>query len=364
VLSVALDVDPARHRPARPSYVIWLRRELDRILDRLPAPARRDAARLARRVLEVVGAGPRRGRGLVIFAAPGLFREYALPVPVPSHVELGRPDLVPMLWALADYPAYGVVAVYRDHAQIFLAYLGRVALVGEERLELNTGSWRFKAGRTDTYTRAVGIGVGRGAQEDPFAARIDAHRRRFWKGVAEAVLRTLRALRVDRVVLGGSEESVTALRDVAPHLVRERVVGTVPIPTHATLEDVRERTLPCVLEDRQREETRLVSDLVQNAEGVVGRIATVAALSSGRLRILAASRDLEGEGGECRRCGYAAPSPDGPCPACGGPVTPRSLRQMLPRLAHRHGTRLELVGPPSSAGLPDGMGGLLRESAP
>jgi len=40
------------------------------------------------------------------------------------------------------------------------------------------------------------------------------------------------------------------------------------------------------------------------------------------------------------------------------------LRQMLPRLAHRHGTRLELVGPPSSAGLPDGMGGLLRESAP
>lgn len=107
-----------------------------------------------------------------------------------------------------------------------------------------------------------------------------------------------------------------------------------------------------------------MTDLARSAEGVVGRIATVAALSSGRPRILVVSRDLEGEGGECQRCGYAVPSPDGPCPACGGPVTPRSLRQMLPRLAHRHGTRLELVGPPSSAGLPDGVGGLLRERAP
>lgn len=229
MLSVALDVDPARptHRTARLDYAIWLRREPDRILDRLPAHPRRDAARLARRVLETAGTGPRRGRGLVILAAPGLFREYAPAGPAPLPRARG-PDLVPMLWALAEYPAYGVVAVYRDHAKIFLAYLGRVALVGEERIELSTGGWRFKAGRTDTYTRTVGIGVGRGAQEDPFAARIDAHRRRFWKGVAEAVLRTLPALRVDRTVLGGSDESVTALRDVAPHLVRERVVAPSP----------------------------------------------------------------------------------------------------------------------------------------
>ncbi len=366
VFSISLDVDPTKpeHQTPNPAYRIWLHQAVHRTLDGIPAPARQEAARTAQRVLAHVAAAPPRGRGLVIFAAPDLWRAYVLPFPLPNHVQYGRPDLMPMLWAMHEYKAYAIVAVYREHARIAVAHLGRATVVDEETLELDTSDWRFKAGRTDTYTRGVGIGVGRGAQADPFDARIDEHLRRFWRRVAAAAAQALADLHVDRVILGGPEEAVTAVRDLLPEQVRRCVIGIVPIPSYASLAEIQERTLPLALADRHRQEARLVADVLDRARagggGVTGRVATFDALLLGEVRVLVAARDLEGDVWRCRQCERVSTSPVAACPACGGAVDRVPLQQVLPLLARRHGAGLELVGSPASSQLTDGIGGLLR----
>src|SRR3972149_4538162 len=147
-LSVSLDVAPSRpeHQGQTPAYRIWLRNALRQTLEAIPKEARRVADELAQRIIRHVETNRPRGRGLAIFAAPGLWREYVLPVPLTNRAQYGRPDVVPVLWAVDEYEPYAILAVDREHARILIAYLGRTTTVDEETLELDTSDWRFKAG--------------------------------------------------------------------------------------------------------------------------------------------------------------------------------------------------------------------------
>ena len=139
VLSVSLDVDPSRpeHQGQNPAYRIWLRNALRQTLEAIPKEARRGADELAQRIIRHVETNRPRGRGLAIFAAPGLWREYVLPVPLTNRAQYGRPDVVPVLWAVDEYEPYAILAVDREHARILIAYLGRTTTVDEETLELD-----------------------------------------------------------------------------------------------------------------------------------------------------------------------------------------------------------------------------------
>src|SRR3990170_2061003 len=127
VLSVSLDVDPSRpeHQGQNPAYRIWLRNALRQTLEAIPKEARRGADELA---------------------------QYVLPVPLTNRAQYGRPDVVPVLWAVDEYEPYAILAVDREHARILIAYLGRTTTVDEETLELDTSDWRFKAGRQPSFT--------------------------------------------------------------------------------------------------------------------------------------------------------------------------------------------------------------------
>jgi peptide subunit release factor 1 (eRF1) len=370
VFSISLDVDPTKpeHQVSNPAYRIWLHQAMRQTLAGIVGPDRAGALRTGRKVLAYVDAAPARGRGLAIFAAPKLWRVNSLPFPLPNRVQFGRPDLMPLLWAMSEYKAYAIVAVYLEHARIAVAYLGRTTVVDDETLELNTRDWRFKAGRSDTYTRRVGVGVGRGAQAATFDARVDERRQQFWHGVAQATARALVDLRIDRVIIGGPEEATTAVRAFLPEAVRAHVIGTVSMPSHATLAEIQDRTLPVALADHHRREAGLVADLLArveaDVEAVVGRTATFGSLMQGEVKTLVVARDLEGDIWQCTRCQHLSATPIGTCLGCGGPVDRAPLRQMLPILARRHGAELEVVGPSTSSQLTDGIGALLRYRAP
>jgi peptide subunit release factor 1 (eRF1) len=370
VFSISLDVDPTKpeHQVPNPAYRIWLHQAMRQTLAGIVGPDRAGALRTGRKVLAYVDTAPARGRGLAIFAAPKLWREYSLPFPLPNRVQFGRPDLIPLLWAMSEYKAYAIVAVYLEHARIAVAYLGRTTVVDDETLELDTRDWRFKSGRSDTYTRRVGVGVGRGAQADTFDARVDEHRRQFWHGVAQATARALVDRHIDRVIIGGPEEAATTVREFLPEAVRAHVIETVPLPSYASLAEVQERTLPVALADHHRRESGLVADLLArvgaDAGAVVGRAATFRSLVQGEVNTLVVARDLEGDIWQCTQCQYLSATPIGTCPGCGGSVDRAPLRQMLPTLARRHGAGIEVVGPSTSSQLTDGIGALLRFRAP
>lgn len=366
VLSISLDVDPTKseHQAPNPAYRIWLRQAMRQTLAGITGPARREALRMGRKVLAHVDAEVVRGRGLAIFAAPGLWREYALPFPLPNRVQFGRPDLISLLWAMSEYKAYAIVGVYLEHAQIAVVYLGRMTVVDAETLELNIRDWRFKSGRAATSRRLVGVGVGRGVQADTFDARVDAQRRRFWHGVAQALARVLVDRRIDRVIIGGPREAATIVRESLPEAVRARVIGIVPMPAYATLTEIQERSLPVALADHRRRESELVADLLArsaaNGEAVVGRAVTITSLMRGEVKTVVVARDLDGDVWRCTQCETVSVTPIGTCPGCGGAVERAPLREMLPSLARRHGAELEVIGPVASANLTDGVGAFLR----
>lgn len=369
VLSVLLDVDPTapEHRTPHPAYLIWLHQALQTLLKSLAQPARDRAERAARRVLAYMNVTQPTGRGLAIFTAPDLWRAYVLPFALSNRVEYGRAEVMPLLWAMSEYAPYAILAVYRDHARLIIAYAGRIAVVGDETLDLDTRDWRFKSGRTDTYTRRVGVGVGRGAQADEFDSRVEERLRRFWKGVAEATSHALITFHVNRIVLGGPEEVVAAVRELLPDRLQSRVIGTVPLPAYATLEEIRERTLPLAVADHERREKELVRAILEqsaaNGHAVAGRAATLESLMEGEARLLVASRDLPGDAWECRHCHYVSARETDVCPACGGVPERGALRQTLPALAKKHGAALTVVGAEVAAQMPDGVGGLLRYRA-
>ncbi|MBI3287084.1 MAG: hypothetical protein HYZ68_03455 [Chloroflexi bacterium] len=368
VLSVSLDVDPTQpeHQALVPAYRIWLRNTLRGLLEGLTKDVRRVAGKVAERVLEYVEANRPRGRGLVLLAAPDLWREYLLPFPVPNRVHYGRPDVVPLLWALDEYEPYAILAVYRDHARLLLAYLGRTTVVEEEALELDTSDWRFKAGRQPTFTQKMGIGASRGAQRDTFESRVEAQVYRFWQGAAEATAELLGARGVERLIIGGSEGAANAVRDLLPQPARGRVVSMVPLPAYADLAEIQRRTLPAALAEERRREAELVAAVLERAASqtgaVVGVVDTLYALMQGQVMTLVVDRDVEDNVWRCARCGYVSGVSIQTCPTCGGAVEQTSLPQVLPLLARRSGAKIELVGgvPAENLRPHEGIGAFLR----
>src|SRR3972149_2469776 len=96
VLSVSLDVDPSRpeHQGQNPAHPIWLRTARRQTLEAIPKEARRGADELAQRIIRHVETNRPRGRGLAIFAAPGLWREYVLPVPLTTPGAILEPPFM------------------------------------------------------------------------------------------------------------------------------------------------------------------------------------------------------------------------------------------------------------------------------
>lgn len=368
VLSVSLDIDQTKpeNQDAHPGYSIWLRNSLRDHLQVLRKEDRRTLEESSSRMLTFLETNRLKGRGLVIFAAPDLWRQYVLPFPVPNRMHYGRPDVMPLLWAIDEYEPYAILFVDREHARILTAYLGETTVVEEEGLDLDTSDWRFKAGRQPTFTKGAGIGASRGAQRDTFDARVDDHIRRFWQGVADATERWLNSLQIRRLIIGGPHEAATTVRELLPPRAREKLVGLVSVPGYAGEAEIQERTLPLALAEEHRRDAELVATVLEGATArtgaVVGRAATIDALLRGQALTVVAQRDLEGDAWRCTQCAHVSESALKACPVCGGDIEQIALVQLLPLLVRRGGATMEIVGTDAAEGLRPygGIGAIFR----
>lgn len=347
VLSVSLNVDPTKpdHQRANPAYRIQLRKALTDILERVPRERQAEVHALIDRVLARID-NHGHGRGLAIFAAPDLWREYSLRFPLPNRVHYGRPDLYPLLWALDEYKRYGILVVDRERARLLVAFLGRAEVVDEEVLTLNTESWRMTAGRPPTFSRRVGVGVGRGAQRDTFDARVDEQERRFWRHVVAKARHTLQGLGVTRLIIVGPPEAAAAANTLLGDSSAVRVVGVVPAPPRASTAQLRDLTLQAALAAERRREHRLVTDLLEGTGtrgSVVGLSATLAALIAGRAQLVVVDAGHDADVWQCQQCGLIVSDERPVCPNCGSGMTRTPLLYALPMLAYGRGATLETI---------------------
>jgi rubrerythrin len=368
VLSLTLDVDPTKpeNQHGRPAYKVWLGSALHDLLEGLTAEDRKAAREPVERIVAHVERALLESRGLAIFAAPGLWQEFALPVSLPSRIRYGRPDVIPVLWALDEHEPYAILAVFRDRAAVLIVRLGRASVIQEETFELDTSDWRFKAGRQPTFTKQSGGGASRGAAPDAHAARVEEQVRRFWRRAAEEAASLLRDQGIGRLIIAGPEEAAHAVRELLPEFARKTVVSLVPVRSSAGPDEIRERTLPVALAEERRREAELVAqilnDAARGAGAVVGPADTIAALRRGQVQTVVADRDVNAEVWYCANCGFTSKTEVRRCPVCGAPVARVRLAEILPLLARRTGARLELADGPAAAALRphDGIGGVLR----
>jgi len=111
ILSVALDVDPRKpeHQTTPPAWRIWLRDAFRDLAGSLPDERRAAVEEQTREILRFVEQDRPKGRGLAMFAGPDLWRVFVLPGPLRNHVAFGRPDVLPLLWAMDEYEPYAIL---------------------------------------------------------------------------------------------------------------------------------------------------------------------------------------------------------------------------------------------------------------
>ncbi len=300
VLSVYLDTDGRKpeNQRTKPAYAVWAQHALRDALKDLSGDALRQASKSARRILAIVTRQSPEGRGLIIFAAPGLWKEYHLPLPVPNRIRYGAPDVTTLIDLTDQYRPYAILVVDHEHARILQAYLGETTVVEEDMLDLHTEDWRTMAGRRPTSTRQMGVGVGRGNQRDTFDARVDAHRRRFLATVARATARFMHDKGIERLIISGAEDVTSEVRQALPPEARDKVVGVVAPEAHAGMAEIRDRTLAVALAAEQRQDAGLVSAVLDHVAwggGVAGIQPTLEALTQGRVLTLVVDRHVLSE---------------------------------------------------------------------
>ncbi len=355
VLSVHLDTDPTKPENQRPepAYRIWARKGLLELAGALGASQRKRVDELVERVDARLREDRPRGRGLVLYVADGLWREYVLPVGVENRVRYGLPDLWPLLWVREAYTPYGVLLVHRDHARLWVTHLGEAELVEDEEFHLDPSQWRFTSGKPPSFAKGMGMPASRGAQRDTFDSRVEHHVRGFLSRVASAAGKAVEELGVGRLIVGGPPEAASAVCEMLAEPARRKLVGTVSVPPLEEWPEIRERVLEVARED-QRRRHRELRETLRNGQGsggaVLGPEATLDALLRHQVLVLAADRDVEGRAWVCPRCEFATLRSDEPCPTCGAELVETSWTQLLPALARRSHAQVVLLEP-----------GLLRE---
>lgn len=324
VLSLHLQTDLSlpENQATTPAWRIWLKNAL-RDLEAGIADDERatwDAARA--RALEIVDTTPPDTKSLVLFLGDNVERIYALPVRLPEPAAaFGTPSIAPLVWLMDEYEPYLVVLADSERAEFLITYLGSTEQTGQ----LSSDLYAYDFGQKTlmprkTGPRNAGSQVLSGSHRDAFDDMIAEHVARFYREVADGIDTTLRQRSVERLILGGSEQSAVAIRDQLSDRSENALVGIVNAPVDASSDDLLARVMPVAQRYERQQEASLVESVIDMAKadqrGALGRETVLNALEEQRVELLIAPWPLPYE----------------------------DLHERLPVQALRAGSQIELVG--------------------
>ena len=267
----------------------------------------RDFERLEQFVIEDPLVG--RYRALAVFACAGakFWQVYRLPKLV-RHLLVAdaTPYVRPLLTVLGQHERYCAVVADSARAQVFEVYLGEIA----EHPVMN--------GDVPRPVRAGGLG---GRDERSMERRHAGAVQQHLKQVADKVFDLFKQQQFDRLVLGGSRETLAALKQQLHPYLRQRWAGDFQAePGRTTPLQVLGETM--CLEDgiMTARGQQLAAEVVQQAttggRAVTGLPATLGVVARGEAQTLVIEEGFEQPGRVCRGCRHGdgeAPQ----CPRCG-----------------------------------------------
>lgn len=305
VLSLYLNVDP--RTTTTEAYKLTLRN----LLDSVPEADLADKAAVEQFVdLEY----DRQARGLVIFSCQkqDFWRAFALDVPVKDAVMVSRRPLVRELVDLLNtYGHLGVVAVDKQGVRFYSFHMGALEEVqgalGEDVKRHKQGGWS-----ASRYQR-----------------REDEAARSNLKSFVELTEELTRQYGWQQLILAGAHNTVSQFQNMLPQHLQKIIIGSIPMETDVSLQEVRERAEAFADEAYDRRTQSLAEDLIVQANkgdrAVLGLDDTLEALQRGSVYQLFITEDYtlpENVVQRCTQCNYLTTADVNACPLCGGAMRP------------------------------------------
>ena len=305
VLSLYLNVDP--RTTTTEAYKLTLRN----LLDSIPAADPADKSKIEQFIdLEY----DRQARGLAIFSCQkqDFWRAFALDVPVKDTIMVSRRPLVRELVDLLNtYGHLGVVAVDKQGVRFYSFHMGALEEVqgalGEDVKRHKQGGWS-----ASRYQR----------HEDE-AARSNL------RSFVELADEFTRQYGWQQLILAGAHSTVSQFQNMLPQHLQQIVIGSIPMETDASLQQVRERAEALAEEAYEQRTQSLAADLIVQANkgnrAVLGLEGTLEALQSGSVYQLFITEDYtlpENAVHRCTQCNYLTTADVAACPLCGGDMRP------------------------------------------
>jgi peptide chain release factor subunit 1 len=242
-------------------------------------------------------------RGLAIFLsnARDLFEVFKVAAPVSTTVAIEATPYLEPLAVLAPSRAVCVALVERDRARIFCGNEAALEEIADERDEEVPG--RHDQG---------------GWSQPRYQRHIEDHVDRHLGDVAARLLDLYKEGRVERLVIGCTEELLPRVLDHLHSYLRERFAGRVEVDIKtANADDVRKLAAAVLQGEDERREAelfeRLRRELAVGGRAAYGLEGTLAALNEARVEVLITRPDLSEPGVFCPKCGWlgVAPHPGG-----------------------------------------------------
>ncbi len=365
VLSLYLDVNPARPENARKAYALRARVEMERL--GLPKRASR---RLTERLRQAQGMPD--ARTLVVFAdadAGTLFESYALRPDLPLVAagggvvaRWGPPYVAPLLLAVQEGRHYLALLLTSGRVRLFELYLEETVELDAFVLPLDLSGWRPLR---EHATGMPGVPARGGSGKDLFEKRVADWRRRFHLDVARRLDGVLTALGGDaQVILMGQQAELGAFEPLLPPALQALVVARLPPPANpdapASALDPLFNAAVARIEERAGED---LLDRIQEG-GIWGFGPTLEAVEEGRVHVLAVPWRMAATVYLCHDSLRVSTTADGAARLCPDDrVEPVPLADVLPTLSSRHALRLAVMHGANEQRLLqdfDGLAGLTR----
>jgi peptide chain release factor subunit 1 len=294
----------------------------------------------------------KKGLAIISSSANFFWKEYNLNVPVKNELIVDKtPYAKPLMDILDNYQRYAVLLVDKESARIFMVHLGEIVEYGEVQTPDVPG--KHKKGGWFSLS------------QNRYERHIDFHIALHLKDVVEKLDSFLSGEYIGRLIIGGSDEAVTAVKGMLHKTVLDKVIDTVKIEMFAKPDEIIKKVQPVVLKyEKQKEQEEvdfLIERAMKNENAVIGLENVLNALQEQRVMKLFFVKDHKASGCICNSCGLLTAQKIESCSYCSGGI--EAVDYMIDLAAEKavqQGAIIEIVTESKKLLDAGGIGAILR----
>ncbi len=285
-LTLYINVDPrsSENVSSKPGWKKWAKNALRDVGGEVAQEHQELWASINTRAEQFLQDYQPQNKGLGLIVGESFERSFDIPFAIENQVSFGKPNVMPLLWALDEYEPYLIALVDQNEARFFLSYLGQIGFQDSLSIDLNVGEGPQFTAMPSYHS------VARGSQKEEVKNRQEEHITRMFRDVVEPLQMLLDKHPTRRIILGGNDEAAHHVRSLMPEKMMQAVVAVLPIPLHEVTQEMIERIQPSALEYERQEEIKLVQEVIDLAKaggrGTLGWEGVRQALQMQRVELL------------------------------------------------------------------------------